>query len=525
MQSQQLPPFLKVKPPPAPPPSKARLQALYASTSAQRTTNLTGYNANSQWWASILEETLRTGWLNGEDGDRLIMRVDEALLGRLVDEKGLRPRGIGGVMERLATATPSAIHTLASFMTSSTPLYLPPTLASRFIGRPLWWAFSQLNPFGGGDNAEREETLWTRYGKGKEYVHMILLEQSTAAFSAYMLKNPVLSYTGSLYDLESFLTEYGQVCFPKGTTKKQLPEGKHQLSKRDVEVLVKWMSRDCGLIVTDGTVIKILEVGQTVADHPITDADRGSVSVSKALLKIKLQIEDIERQITESQQKAKKYLTSNQKSVALSYLRSKKQLEELLSKRVASSEQLRAVISSIDQAKGDAEIMAAYEISAATLSKVLAHPALSPDSIASTTDALAEAMANQEEIDQAVRVGREVAMGSRRMDVDEDELAKELEDLVKEEKEKREEAKLSAEREKVDSKAKTENLQTDQVQSSTPTFSDTLSVTAGNSVDQLESEESVWRKRHEEAQARKQAEKERFQIEQLKKDEGRIAAE
>jgi charged multivesicular body protein 7 len=52
-------------------------------------------------------------------------------------------------------------------------------VTSRFIGRPLWWAFSQLNPFASSEEAVvREEVLWAKYGKGKEYVHMPLLEVS-----------------------------------------------------------------------------------------------------------------------------------------------------------------------------------------------------------------------------------------------------------------------------------------------------------------------------------------------------------
>lgn len=45
----------------------------------------------------MLEETLRTGWLNGEGGDRLVLKVDNGMLGRLEDDKGSRPKGLGGV--------------------------------------------------------------------------------------------------------------------------------------------------------------------------------------------------------------------------------------------------------------------------------------------------------------------------------------------------------------------------------------------------------------------------------------------
>jgi hypothetical protein len=64
-------------------------------------------------------------------------------------------------------------------------------------------------------------------------------------------------------------------------------------------------------------------------------------------------IADIDRS---AQAKAKKHLAANQTSLAMSALRSKKALEEILDRRIGAAEQLRGVVRSIDQAKGDVEV-------------------------------------------------------------------------------------------------------------------------------------------------------------------------
>ena len=190
MSSSTLPTYLTTQPPPVTPqPTTVRLQALYASTSAQRQSNPTGYSANVSWWSALVEELLRAGYISD---DHLILKVDDGLLGKL-EWNGGRPRGLGGFVvcpppallevtddqERLSNTSPSILHPIQSFNSSLTPLHAQPSITSRFIGRPLYWAFSQLNPFGSSEEAVvKEDTLWTKYGKGKEYVHMPLLEVS-----------------------------------------------------------------------------------------------------------------------------------------------------------------------------------------------------------------------------------------------------------------------------------------------------------------------------------------------------------
>ena len=67
------------------------------------------------------------------------------------------------------------------------------------------------------------------------------------------------------------------------------------------------------------------------------------------------------------QAKAKIALSYAQRPIALTYLRSKHALEDLLLKRVSAGEQLRGVIRSIDQAKGDVEVSKMSPLSSPSL--------------------------------------------------------------------------------------------------------------------------------------------------------------
>lgn len=96
--------------------------------------------------------------------------------------------------------------------------------------------------------------------------------------------------------------------------------------------------------------------------------------------------------------------------------------------------------------------MRAYEASTAVLKNVLSHPSLQRDHVDSTMDALAETMADQKEIDDAIQSGGQLAVSAAGIEeADDDELARELDALVKErdEEEKAQEESKAREQERV----------------------------------------------------------------------------
>ncbi len=74
--------------------------------------------------------------------------------------------------------------------------------------------------------------------------------------------------------------------------------------------------------------------------------------------------------------------------------------------------------------------MAAYDSSTSTLKSILSHPSLQREEVDSTLDSLAAALSDQQDLDTAIKIGGEVAVDAAGVSVDEDELERELQDLI-----------------------------------------------------------------------------------------------
>jgi len=151
------------------------------------------------------------------------------------------------------------------------------------------------------------------------------------------------------------------------------------------------------------------------------------------------------------------------------------------------------------------------------------------DNVERTTEALAEVMSNQEEVDNAIRIGGEIAVGaSGRESVDDDELKKELEEMVRDEKERQRveaaEAKL-AEREKPKEAPAAPVPTPVPAPASAPVAEPSISSRRAETTPHIETaEERVWRERYEDAQLRKKEEAARADAERSRR-EARLAAE
>ena len=169
--------------------------------------------------------------------------------------------------------------------------------------------------------------------------------------------------------------------------------------------------------------------------------------------------------------------------------------------------------------------MAAYTTSTSTLKSILANPALDLDHVEKTTEELAEVMANQEEVDSAIRIGGQVAVGASG-EVDDDELKRELEAMVNDEKEAQAAAMAGrvAEQKEAQRIAEKEKIVQKSAEGSTSVASTQGPARESSETGADAEAERVWRERYEEAQQRTREEKERAEVERMRR-QAKMAAE
>ncbi|KAI0046151.1 hypothetical protein FA95DRAFT_1583128 [Auriscalpium vulgare] len=399
--------------------SASRIQSLYADIARQKHSNPTSYRANVAWWHTTLDAIVARGW-QPQSNDKLILHADPGLPDALRYEGAGKPLCLGTVVTELASTHALIPH--AQFLSATQSIYdpgwLPYRIASYVIAKPLWWALQQLNVVGTEDGGHESDAERWRRVKG-DYVVVTLLERAADAVLAKQRSRAGASLADSLYSFDSFRAEFAHAALPDVV-----------LSDSDLRVLVKYLERDRRAVITDKEVIKFIE--SSLEPPAVTAVDQGLLELKTAVSSMSAQVDSITAKIDACTEKAGAALRQKRKELALSYIRSRKQLETLLTQRLGSLEILQSTLLRVEAAADDIQILKTYESSTTTLRTILAHPALQRAAVEGTLEALASASADAREVDDAVRLGGEAARADAGLDIDEDELEAELAALVAE---------------------------------------------------------------------------------------------
>lgn len=201
------------------------------------------------------------------------------------------------------------------------------------------------------------------------------------------------------------------------------------LSDRDMELLLRFLQRDKGVLVYDSQTVKLITPGDPAT---ITQEDSTIASLKNLIQELEHQTGVLEEKVDKLAAAAREAVSRKNKVSALAALRSKKLTETTLSKRHATLAQLEEVFLKIEQASDHVELIRVMENSAQVLGK-LNKEVGGVERVDEVLDDLREQMGQVDE------VGNIIAEAGQGAALDEGEVDDELEQMEKEERKKVEE--------------------------------------------------------------------------------------
>lgn len=350
--------------------------------------------------------------------NHLTLELDDALLRALETKQFGRPLALGAVLQE-ALASGEMIP-LPQFLKATQSIY------HKSWGSIPWavagWALRQVGLTGGpGGNMPKGQVVVVQ---NLEAVAKAFAEATADRTSPF---ERIFSRT---HFQRTF--ERGLLSQPQQQSQQQRSQ-QQKLSETDFDVLIRFLSRDKGLLVTDGHTVKIRDAseGETAT---ISEEDSAIASLKELMESLTQQTDALSKRIDELSVTAQDAVRRKNRVSALAALKSKKLAENNLATRYATLNQLEEVAHKIQRAADNVQLVRVMESSTGAL-RSLNKQVGGADRVDAVLDDLREQMG---EVDEVGNLIAEVGQGGAV--VDEMEVDDELEAMLAEEKKKEEEA-------------------------------------------------------------------------------------
>ncbi|KZL79849.1 snf7 family protein [Colletotrichum incanum] len=400
---------------------KARLPALYSDFRPQRTLNPDGFQANISAWRHALARAAWEGRIASQVSapNLLVVNVDEQLVRSLESKQFGRPLALGTVVREAVGE--KDLYPVKEFLNNKESIYTGKTWA-QVPWSVVSWAAGQLG-FGGKSTSGEDKLPQGGFVviKNVETTAKSLAEKVTSSDTRF----------DRTYSKSHFRKTFADTLVQD-----------RRLSETDIDILLIFLSRDKGIVVYDGRVVKIKSATDE-DESAITEEDTAVSSLKELIADMKEQTELLTRRVNELTIAAKEAVSKKNKVSALAALKSKKMTEASLEKRFATLNQLEDVAARIQEARDNVQLVKVMEASAGAL-KGLNEKVGGADRVGDVVDRLREQMG---EVDEVGKIISEAGAAP----VDEFEVDDELETMEREERE-REEAMERAKKEAQEAK-------------------------------------------------------------------------
>jgi charged multivesicular body protein 7 len=364
------------------------LPSLYSDFRYLKTTNPNGFDANVSAWKAVLADACKAGKL---PRDKLVLSTSDDLVSSLQTRDWGRPLALGVVVAEAVHS--KDLYPLDTFISQATSIY-----HWSYAGAALNWGLTRLGLRGPAN---------TRGIASGKFVVIRNVEDVAKTVTQTMMSRRD-SPADRIFTTDLFASEL-------------VPD----LSPTDLQVLLRHLSRDAAVCAYDGATVKFKAPGEPATQITETDA---TIAHLKSLLKsLHARVDTLSADITTCTARAKAAVEKSNRPVALAALKSRKTAEAALSHQVKALGQVEDVMTSIQTAAGNIELVRILERS----SKVLSGLNKEIGGV-ERVDEVMEGLKN--ETDTVEEVNRVLAEAGTV--VDEEEVEDELDALMKETEEK-----------------------------------------------------------------------------------------
>ncbi|EAL68878.1 SNF7 family protein [Dictyostelium discoideum AX4] len=260
------------------------------------------------------------------------------------------------------------------------------------------------------------------------------------------------------------------------------------ITREELDLLLLVLFRDSKVLILTNNKIKNINNNNNGEDRigikfafdgekvqPIQETDFGILKLQTTYETLKQQESKLLTDIEEISNTIKESIRIKQKNHALLQLKKKKLLESILEKRATASTNIHEILFSIESAKSNQQIIESLCTGVSTLKKV--NQEISVDQVDSILDDYQDAITNQREIDDAMKSGFNSVESLSSADIDEDQLEKELDQMLQDH--------LTLEKEEKQKQKQIEKEKQQQQQPPTSQFNPNLPIPLKNEEDEL----------------------------------------
>uniref|UniRef100_A0A1A9WBN6 Charged multivesicular body protein 7 n=1 Tax=Glossina brevipalpis TaxID=37001 RepID=A0A1A9WBN6_9MUSC len=282
--------------------------------------------------------------------------------------------------------------------------------AYKLIKKPVLWAFEILK-----SNVVANKTSESH---PVEYVHLNVLKNFCKQLHEILKKPPFL---GKVQPYEVFATDVLKVMLLSDSCIKLCTEALHY--ERKISLSYKRTYNENSIYL-----IKV-PADENELDIRITEGDLAMHNMSVIRMNLMGQLKDIEIKIEESTEKIRQYLQQNKRQMAKYQLRSKHLLERNYEKQSLALYNIEALLSSVEEAKHNNIILDAYKYGSKALHDILDASNLKYDNATEIISEVTETIETHKELEDAIGNANLNILASN----EDDELERELAQLIKEE--------------------------------------------------------------------------------------------